>query len=150
MIVEAQTIIRASIEKVWAVLTDVANAAAFVRGIEKTEVVAEPPSGLVGLRWRETRILFGEPAVVEKWITDAEDGKSFSTRAESDGFVFITVNRLSSSGDGVVLASSHETRPASFVARLKALPLGLFKGTIRKAILQDLADIKVTAERHSG
>jgi hypothetical protein len=32
-------------------------------------------------------------------------------------------------------------------ARLKSLPMGLFKGVIRKAILQDLNDIKSAVER---
>lgn len=42
-------------------------------------------SGLVGLKWRETRMLFGKEATAEKWITDAVENECYKTRAESDG-----------------------------------------------------------------
>ena len=69
MIVEAQVTINGSKEAVWAAITDIENAAAIISGIKKIEILEKPASGLVGLRWRETRILFGDSATVEKWIS---------------------------------------------------------------------------------
>ena len=147
MIVEAQVTINGSKAAIWAAISNIENAAAFIRGIEKIEVVEKPAHGLVGLRWRETRKLFGESTAVEKWITDAAENEFYKTRAEDSGFVFLTTNKISESSGGMTLTSSHETKPQGIVARLKSLPMFLFKGVIKKAILQDLNDIKVAVEQ---
>ena len=46
--------------------------------------------------------------------------------------------------------SSHDSQPQGIVARIKALPMFLFVGVARKALLQDLNDIKSAAEGTSG
>lgn len=147
MIVESQVTIGGSRAAVWAAMTDIENAAAIVSGIMKIEVLEKPANGLIGLRWRETRLLFGKPASVDKWITDAVENEFCKTRAEDSGFVFETTMRLSESSSGVTLASAHETTPQGIAARIKSLPMVLFKGVIRKAILQDLNDIKTAVEK---
>ncbi len=146
MIVEAQVTIQASKAAIWAVLADIEHAAKIIKGIEKIEIVQKPTNGLVGLRWRETRILFGEAATVEKWITAASENEFYTTKAEDNGFVFTATNRISESNGGVTLTSIHATEPQGFVAKLKSLPMVFFKGTIKKALLDDLNDIKAAAE----
>lgn len=150
MIVEAQVTINGTKTAVWAAITNVEHFAELLSGVEKIEIVDKPASGLVGLRWRETRMLFGKPATVEKWITEAVENESYNTRAEDSGFVFITTNRISESSGGTTLTSSHETRPQGFVTRLKAIPMFLFKGVMRKLILQDLNDIKAAVEKRGS
>ena len=147
MIVEAQVTINGSRAAVWAAITDIANGAEIISGIMKIEVVEKPASELVGLRWKETRMLFGDPATVEKWITEAAENEFYKTRAEDSGYVFLTTLRISEGSGTITLTSSHETQPQGFVARLKALPMVFFKGVIKKAILQDLNDIKSAVER---
>jgi len=148
MIVEAQVTINGSRPAIWAAITDIENASETISGIENIEVLEEPVHGLVGLRWRETRMLFGKPATVEKWITDAAENEFYKTRAEDNGFVFITTMSISESSGGVTLTSSHESNPQSIVAKLQSIPMGLlFKGVVKKAILQDLNDIKSAVER---
>jgi len=147
MIVEAQVTINGSREAIWTVLANIENSAETISGIEKVEVVAKPAKGLVGLKWRETRMYFGKPATVEKWITDAAENEFYKTRAESDGFVFLTTNRISESGRGITLTSSHATEAQGIVAKLKSTPMFLFKGMIKKAIMQDLIDIKSAVEK---
>jgi hypothetical protein len=147
MIVEAQVTINGSKAAIWAAITDIENASKTIRGIEKIEVVEKPANGLVGLKWRETRMLFGKPATVEKWITDAAENEFYKTRAEDSGFVFLTTNRISESSSGMTLTGCHETKPQGLVARLKATPMFLFKGVIKKAILKDLNDIKAAVEK---
>src|ERR1044071_5473872 len=105
-------------------------------------MLEKPANGLVGLRWRETRMLFGKPAAVEKWITDAAENEFYKTRAEDNGFAFLSTMSISESSGGMTLTSSHETQPQGIVARLKSIPMVLFKGVVKKAILQDLNDIK--------
>jgi hypothetical protein len=148
MLVEAQVTINAPEAAVWAAITDIENASDDLSGVESIEVLEKPASGLVGLRWRETRMYFGKPATVEKWITDAAENKFYKTRAESDGFVFLTTMKISDNGGGgVTLTSSHDSQPQGFVAKLKSTPMFLFKGVIKKALMQDLRDIKTAVER---
>lgn len=147
MIVEADVNIEASKAAVWAATTDISNFAELLSGVEKIEIVERPASGIVGLRWKETRMLFGKEATVEKWITDAQENAYYTTRAEQGGFVFITTNRVSGSDGAVTLTGIHETQPQGFAAKLKSLPMVFFKGVIKKAILQDLNDIKAVVER---
>ena len=132
---------------IWAAITNIENASETISGIENIEVLEKPANGLVGLKWRETRTLFGKPATAEKWITDAAENKFYKTRAESDGFVFLTTISISECSGGITLTSSHETKPQGIVARLKSAPMFLFKGVIRKAIVQDLNDIKAAVEQ---
>ena len=147
MIVEAQVTINGSRAAIWAAITDIENASKIISGIKNIEVVEKPANGLVGLKWRETRILFGEPATVEKWITDAAENEFYKTRAEDGGFVFLTTKTISESSGGMTLTEAHETKPQGFVARLKSLPMFLFKGMIKKFLLQDLNDIKAAVEK---
>jgi hypothetical protein len=149
VIVEAQVTINGSRTATWAVITDVEHAATIIRGIERIEVLERPATGLVGLKWRETRMLFGKPATADKWVTDAADNTSYTTRAEDNGFVFVsTMTIADGGGGGVTLTSSHDSRPQGIGARFMSIPMRLyFKGVIRKAILQDLNDIKATVEQ---
>ncbi len=150
MIVEASVTMKGSRAAAWAAITDIENAAAALSGVERIDIVEKPLAGIVGLRWRETRILFGEPATVEKKITDAVENEFYRTKAESDGFLFLTTMRLSESADGITVTSAHETKPQGLLASLKALPMVFFKGVVKKAILQDLNDLKAVVEQPSS
>ena len=147
MFVEAQVTINGSRAAIWAAMTNIENASEIISGIKKIEVLEKPANGLVGLKWRETRMLFGKPATAEKWITDAAENEFYKTRAEDLGFAFVTTMSISESNGGVTLTSSHDSRPQGIVARLKSLPMFLFKGVMKKAILQDLNDIKLAVEQ---
>jgi hypothetical protein len=147
MIVEAQVTINGSKAAIWAAITNIANASEIISGIENIEVLEKPANGLVGLKWRETRMLFGKPASAEKWITDAAENEFYKTRAEDKGFVFISTIRISESSGGITLTSSHESKPQGVVAKLKSTPMFLFKGVVKKALLQDLNDIKSAVEQ---
>lgn len=147
MIVEAQVTIKGTKSSVWKTIAEVANMAEIIRGVEKIEILSESLNGLIGLRWRETRIYFGNQAAVEKWITDAVDDEFYKTIAEAEGFAFITTMTVTEGNGSVMLSSSHETKAQNFAAKLKSLPMIFFKGILRKAILEDLHDIKSWVEK---
>jgi hypothetical protein len=148
MIVQAQVTIHGSRAALWAAITDIDHAASIIGGIENIEIVERPATGLVGLAWRETRQLFGDPATVEKRITAASDGLSYQTRAQDSGFVFITTKRIGEGNGALILSEAHESLPQTVAARLKMIPMSLlFKGVIRKFLLQDLNDIKAAVEQ---
>jgi hypothetical protein len=148
MLVEAQVNIDGSKAAIWTAITNIEDASKFMSGIEKIEVLDKPANGLVGLRWRETRILFGKPATVEKWITEAAENEFYKTKAEDGGFVFLTTKRISEGSSGTTLTECHESKPQVLVAKLMSIPMRLFfKGVIKKALLQDLIDIKAAVEK---
>jgi DNA primase len=92
-------------------------------------------------------MLFGKPATVEKWITDAAENEFYKTRAESDGFVFLSTINISESSGRMTLISVHDSQPQSIVAKLMSIPMSLlFKGVAKKALMQDLNDIKAAVE----
>jgi hypothetical protein len=90
---------------------------------------------------------FGKPATVEIWITDAVENEYYKTRAESDGYLFLSTMSISESRDGIMLTSTHDYKPQSIAAKLKSISMFLFKGMIKKTLLQDLMDIKSAVER---
>ena len=92
-------------------------------------------------------MLFGKPATAEKWITDAPENEFYKTRAEDNGFVFLSIMSISESSGGITLTSSHETKPQGVIARIMSIPMFLFKGVAKKALLQDLNDIKSAVEK---
>lgn len=148
MNVEVEVSIKASKSAIWAMISDIENAANTIRGIEKNEIVHKPNNGLVGLRWQETRILFGKPATAEKWITDAVDNEFYQTRAESDGFVFLSTTRIVEEQGIMRLISVHDSLPQTWQTKLMVVPMRLFfKGVAKKALLQDLQDIKSALEQ---
>jgi len=148
MMVEVQVTINGSRAAIWAAITDIEHAANAISGIDNIEVLERPATGLVGLKWRETRMLFGKPATADKWITDAAENEFYKTRAEDGGFVFLSTLRISESSSGMTLTSAHDSRPQTFVARLMSIPMGLlFKGVAKKALLQDLNDYKAAVEQ---
>ena len=148
MIVEAQVTINRSKAAIWAAITNIENASETISGIENIEVLEKPANGIVGLKWAETRMLFGKPATVEKWITDAAENEFYKTKAEDGGFVFLTTKSISEGSGGITLTESHESPPQGFAAKLMSIPMRLFfKGVIKKAALQDLNDIKSAVER---
>ncbi len=148
MIVEVQVTINGSREAVWAAITNIENASQLISGIMNIEVLEKPASGLIGLKWRETRMLFGKPADAVKWITDAAENEFYKTRAEDSGFVFLSTTTISEGNGVVTLTSTHESKPQGFVARLMMIPMTLFfKGVAKKALLKDLIDIKAAVEQ---
>src|SRR6266404_2033480 len=148
MLVEAHVTINGSKAAIWAAITNIENASETISGIENIEVLEKPANGLVGLKWRETRTLFGKSAAVEKWITDAAENEFYQTKAEDGGFVYLTTKTISESNGGITLTETHESEPQGIVAKLLSIPMGLLlRGVAKKYLLQDLNDIKAAVEQ---
>ena len=111
MIVGEQVTINGSKAAIWAAITNIENASKIISGILNIEVVEKPANGLVGLKWRETRMFFGKPATVEKWITDAAENDFYKTRAEDGGFVFLTTKSISESSGGMTVLGKQHASP---------------------------------------
>ncbi|MBV7329489.1 SRPBCC family protein [Chloroflexi bacterium TSY] len=147
MNIEAQVTIQGPKEKIWQVITDIENAPKRISGIEEVEILEKPTDGLVGLKWRETRTLFVRTATETMWITDAVENEFYKTRAESHGAVYITDIALSEQDGRTSLTMKFDGTPQSFGAKLMSAAMGfMFKNATKKAVVQDLNDIKAAVE----
>ena len=147
MIVEAQVSINGSRQAIWDTITNIENASDTISGIDKIEILERPDNGLMGLKWRETRTIFGKSATEDMWITDVAENKSFESRAESHGCLYITTKYISEQNGKMSLISTHDSQPQSLMAKLLFIPMGIAcKGMMKKALMKDLNDIKAAIE----
>lgn len=151
MKVEASVTVNADRETLWSVITDIKRAAEILNGVEAIKITERPSQGIIGIRWKETRLLRGKPATVSKWLSDVKDRESYTTRASDNGMAFVTTMRIRGKDGNLLLTGIHETKPQTFMARVMMIPMSLFfKGMIEKYVLQDLNDYKAAAERLTG
>lgn len=135
-------------ESIWEKITDIENATNHISGINKIEILNKPEEGLLGLKWKETRTLFGKTATETMWITEAEKYKYYKTRAESHGSVYTTVISITPENNQVVLSMEFGAKAQSFGAKIMYFLMGwVMKGATKKALMQDLLDIKRSVEQ---
>lgn len=144
--IEVHVEIAASPEAVWRVVSDVRNAAATVPAIRAIEVLAGPPEG-IGMRWRETRILFGREATEVMEIAEWNPPRSYLAIAESHGARYRSRVTVTPAASGTRLAFTFESQGVTATARiLGALLAPFMKGAVRKAFRADLVAIKSHCE----
>lgn len=148
MNVTAEIEISAPRGAIWSAITDIANAKEMISSIISLEVLEQPDSGFVGLRWKETREMFGQESPETMWITDAIENEYYCTRAESHGSIYKTRLSLSERGENTLLTMSFTGEAQTLVAKVLSACMGIFiKGSMEKALQQDLEDIKQFVER---
>ena len=138
--------INAPAAAVWNLVTDIDRWTDRISGIVSVEVVERPASGIVGLKWREKRILFGKEAVETMWISAAEPQHWYETTAINHGAVYSTRISLEEKNDRVSLTATFCTKPTTIGAKLMSVFAFLFNGTMRKLLQQDLRDIRTAVE----
>ena len=147
MKLQVEVPIHATREEIWKIITDIENAPDHISGIEKVEIHHHPGEELVGLKWTETRTLFGKTATETMWVTEAEQHHYYKTRAESHGAIYTSILRIEEKDGQTYLGMELSSAPQSLGAKFMATVLGpLFKGATKKALMQDLLDIKKLAE----
>jgi hypothetical protein len=117
-------------------------------GIVTLSVLERPESGLIGLKWSETRVMFGQGAAETMTITEAEEGRQYTTRAESHGSVYLTKIEVTEvSGGQTNLAIVCDAKPQSAFAWVVSLLMApLVTGSTTKALRRDLDDIRRSLE----
>jgi len=146
MSVMATEIIQAPRERVWEIITDIEHAAETISAITKLTVLERPTTGFIGLKWTETRMMFGKEATETMWISAAEEHHWYETTAESHGSIYKSRLEIRDAGDGIELSMSFDATPQSLFARIMSVTAVLFNSAIKKAFQKDLQDIKRLAE----
>lgn len=150
MKVSTQVDINSTKEKVWEVITDIENSPNVISGIMNIEILNPAEDNFVGLKWEETRKMFGKEAKEIMWITHSEKYDYYQTRAESHGAVYISrLNITEKNSEDVTLEMSFEGQSISLMAKILSGIFSIFmKKSMKKAIEVDLEDIKKYCETH--
>ncbi|MGB5402113.1 MAG: SRPBCC family protein [Thermoanaerobaculia bacterium] len=147
MQIRVQVSINGSREEIWKVITDIETSVDKISAIDAIEILDKPESGLVGLKWRETRTMFGKSATEVMWITDVVENESYDVRAESHGMVYLSRLSISQEGDSHILSMDFGGEAQTFMGKLMSVTMGVFfKGATQRALLQDLEDLKAVVE----
>ncbi|WP_062135363.1 SRPBCC family protein [Demequina aestuarii] len=144
----AQREINAQPREVWNVITDIDGAADVLSGVIAIDRL-EGQGYEVGVRWRETRRMFGKEASEEMWVAAVDAPRSTTIEAESSGTRYSTVFTCEPRGLGTLLsvAFTGETVNPSFGQRMAwALFGAMGRKASEKALTQDLEDIGRAAE----
>jgi uncharacterized membrane protein len=133
--------IKAPIDRVWSVATDVEGAATRMTGVERIEKLTDGPFA-VGTRWRETRIAPGPPATEELVVTECVPPRRFVTEGSSGGARFRSTTTFRAVDSETVVDVAFEASPPTAAARLVAALLGgLAARTVLVTLNRDLDDL---------
>lgn len=146
MSISVSETINATREHVWSVIVDIEGAESIVDAITELSVLEKPETGLIGLKWQESRVMFGKEATETMWITSAEDGHWYETTAENHGMIYHSRLSLEEKGDQTELTMGFVCKPQTFTAKLFSAVSFLMNGTVKKAFAADLRDIKRACE----
>lgn len=137
--------VKAPVDKVFEVFSDISQAEARVEGITRIEMLSDVTRG-VGTRWRETRSMFGREATEEMEITALVPNQSYEVVSESRGANYHTIYTFQPKADGTQVDLVFSATPITWPAKLM-MPLGyLFQGTARKLLQADMDDLKQFCE----
>ena len=134
-------------EKVWAIITDIEHSSSFISGITNIEVITPAGDDLVGLKWKETRKMFGKESDEVMWVTECQKNHYYKTRAENHCAIYVSCLAITEEDDGVILEMSFEGQGTTFISKMMSKVFGgMMKKSMVKALEQDLEDIKKACE----
>ena len=141
--------IKAPKEKVWMVITDIENSVNTISGIDKIEILNAPKDTIVGLKWKETRTIFGKSATETMWITAATENNNYHTRAESNGAIYRTILKLSEKENTTYLSMEFSTEAIKLKGKIMGFIFNsMLSKSMKKLIKKDLIDIKTAVEKN--
>ncbi|MCK5672525.1 MAG: SRPBCC family protein [Spirochaetales bacterium] len=146
MNIQVQVNIDATKENVWKIITDIEGSVNNIKGIEKIEIMEKNDNNFIGLKWKETRTMFGQTATEVMWITDSKENEYYTTRAESHGAIYKTELRLTKDGESTNLTMNFGAEFVTIKAKLMSFMGLLFISATKKALKKDLNDIKTAVE----
>lgn len=134
-------------QAVWQVITDIEGSAKVISSIINIEILTRPDSGLTGLKWQETRKVFGKVSTETMWITHSQENQYYITRAESHGCIYTSKLAIEQRNGEAVLTMSFSGEPQTFFARLMTFLMGrMIEKAMVKELEKDLSEIKQHVE----
>lgn len=147
MSVSSRITIQCPPEDVWKVVTNFEGMGDIISDIVRLEIIEKPGTDLLGLKWQETRLMFGKESTEEMTIVDADNGHYFITHAENHGTRYISKVVVKEVSEGTELSMSFDAEPLTAFSRVMAfLMSGMMKKSMIKCLEKDLGDIKRSCE----
>ena len=145
MRVSASCQIRAPQAKVFEAFSDLEALPKHVKAIAKVELLTPGEVG-VGTRFRETRVMFGSEQTETMEVTAFAPPDSLREEARSGGMHYVSLWRFTEV-DGVTTVSiDFVGTPERFLARAMNVVFSLMTGSMKKAFLADMSDLKAVLE----
>jgi len=146
--------IKAPQAAVFAMASDIPNAAGRVKGINKVEVLSpaeESPDNLGpvgrGFSWRETRTMMGKQATEDMTITDWSPPHGYTVEARSHGCHYRSLITAVPVDPGTTrLTMSFEATPETTMATVMMKLFRFMNRQVAKCLGDDLKDIKRACE----
>lgn len=146
MKISVDTIIDRPQAEVFAAFCDLDNAPDRMSGIMGIERL-EGEGFEVGTKWRETRVMFGKEATEDMWVTELAEPSSYHVEAESHGAHYDSNFTFEAVDGGTKVTMTFAGQPLTLMGRIMGAVMGIFfKGATRKAVQQDLDDMKAALE----
>ncbi len=135
-------------EVVWQTITDTNQFKDMISSILAIEILNQPETGLKGLKWKETRLMFGKEASEVMWVTDSVENEYYCTRAESHGSIYLTRLSLTKlKDDHCKLTMTFEGQAQTIMMKILSVLMSPFiKSSMKKMLLKDLEEIKAYIE----
>ncbi|MET0167552.1 MAG: SRPBCC family protein [Vicinamibacterales bacterium] len=137
--------VRAPVDQVFGLFTDIEHAAERVSGIKKIEIMSTGPINL-GFRWCETREVLGRLDDAEMEITSFESNHTYTVTHHKSGVRIDTVFTFEPVPAGTKVSVEFELNSQGLPPGL-LLPLDwAIGGKVRHVLSDDLADLKESIE----
>lgn len=146
MEIRASRQINAPIDRVFDVFSDIEKAEDRIEGIKNIVILSDVKAG-VGLRWRETRVMFGREATEEMEISAFRPNHSYEVVAESNGAAYHSIYTFKERNGGTHVEMVFSGKPVSLAAKLMSPLAFLFKGATQKALEADMDALKAVCEQ---
>lgn len=137
--------INAPIDITFDVFSDIQAVEERIEGIIKVEILSDVTQG-EGLRWRETRVMFGKEATEEMEISKFEPNRSYEVVAASNGTEYHSIYTFTENANGTMVEMVFTGKPVTLLTKLMTPFAYLFKNTTKKALEADMDDLKVVCE----
>lgn len=133
---------------VWRIVTDIEGSADVLTNVLRVERLDDAETFGVGMRWRETRTMFGKEATEEMQVTEVDPGVSYTVVSDSGKTRYTSVVRVTPlDDDRSELSMSFGAETSGIVTTILGATIGrLFQGATRRTLEQDLADLGTAAE----
>lgn len=138
--------IAAPIERVFAAASDFPNAAKFIQGIKKVEMLTEGKIG-VGTRFRETRVMFKREATETMEVSTFEPPRSYTLGCTSHGCRYATSFTLEPRGKETEVQMRFDATPLTFMAKVLGVIFAPMMKSVVREITKDLDDLKAHCEQ---
>ena len=147
MKITASIQIKAPIETVFQVFSDLDKIGDRVKGIDTIELLEGSSQMALGTKWKETRTMMGKVATETMWVSEIDSPNKYVVEAASHGTEYCSVYTFKSEGENTSVTVVFGGKPISMAAKFMSVTALLFSKSLQKMLLDDMEDLKKICEQ---